>query len=342
MNRCTSLIVLLCFLLAACNETKSKSSLGSIPQAQLTNHVSEFSVTIDTIVSPYAPTRITRRIRNTADGDLLLASFTDVLSFDGNIFTPLPSAADSSGFNAFDALEDTQGTIWIASTHYGVYRYDHGMYTHYTIDNGLANNRTIDIYEDKAGNIWISSGGGISRYDGSSWTVYTADDGLPTDDVNRIIQDTKGTYWIGTRSLACTYDGISFTKITTQDGLALRNIRHIIEDRNGGIWLGGGEGLWYYDGSIYTQLSQEMMVGIHEDREGVIWTISSHSISYGWQAPDTALNVSTDKTNSVRHISSPGSVLFGIGEDRDGNIWIGTGNGVLTCNQKSMKIYVRE
>ncbi len=340
MKRYMLHLLLVLALFISCADDSASQAGKEIAAVHMTSDSAISHSEKDTITIDFAPSRITRRIRNKSNGDLLFASYDDVLSYDGDKFTPLPHPADFEGFDAFDALEDSQGQIWIASNHYGVYKYDAGEYTHYTDSSGLTHDRTIDIYEDQSGDIWISTMGGISRYDGSTWRNYHKSDGLPTDDINRIIQDRTGLYWIATRSQACTYDGSDFTTIRTQDGKYLRNIRHIIEDQQGGIWLGGAEGLWYYRDSLYSQLSKEMMVGIHEDQHGKIWTIATHGIYRGWKAPDHSQS-DTLVTQQVHFVATPGPMLFGIGEDREGVIWIGTGSGVFSYDGAQLQHYRR-
>ena len=79
----------------------------------------------------------------------------------------------------------------------------------------------MPIYEDKAGIIWLGTGGGVSRYDGKSFRNFTTSDGLTNNDVHAIIQDKTGKIWFGTRGDITIYDGKTFTTLTDKDGKAL-------------------------------------------------------------------------------------------------------------------------
>jgi len=78
---------------------------------------------VDTLFAPNAPARIVRRIRKNKDGNLLIAAFTDVVLYDGASFSKLPKPEGVESFDAFDALEDSKGNIWVGIGS-GVFRYD--------------------------------------------------------------------------------------------------------------------------------------------------------------------------------------------------------------------------
>lgn len=284
---------------------------------------------IDTIVMANAPSRITRKIRKDKEGSLLMASFTDVLRYDGKTFSKIPKPDGFESFDAFDALEDSKGNIWIASTHYGVFRYDGKNFTHLTPDDGLANIRTMDLYEDKAGNIWIATGGGASCYNGKSFQNFTTKEGMTHNGVNTIMEDKTGKIWFGTSGDACVYDGKRFTTITTKDGKPFTNVWKIIEDKKGNIWLGGNDGLWRYDGSSFTNFTHDFVNYVYEDKKGNIWTTSKES-AHGkiWALSRYDEESLSKEMPTPTEIKSGEDMFFCISEANNGSIWFGTLNGV--------------
>jgi ligand-binding sensor domain-containing protein len=138
----------------------------------------------------------------------------------------------------WDVLEDRHGNLWFTSTDSGVYYYDGKSFQHFTTRNGLVSNQASQIYEDKAGNIWFATGGGASRYDGKSFRNFTTKEGLSNSNITTIMEDKTGKLWFGTRGEACFYDGKTFTVFRNKDGKAFNNVWSIIEDRKGNIWFG--------------------------------------------------------------------------------------------------------
>lgn len=83
--------------------------------------------------------------------------------------------------------EASDGTIWIGSSGYGLYRrvMENGVehFINYNTEHGLASNTIKGILEDLAGNIWVSTVNGLSCLlrNENRFTNYTCDDGLPGD-----------------------------------------------------------------------------------------------------------------------------------------------------------------
>ena len=288
----------------------------------------------DTIAS-YGPSRITRTIKEDRNGNIWLASWDGIFKYNGNSFTNITSDVSLSRF--FSILEDRKGNFWFASIGSGVFYYDGNSFQNFTIKDGLASNRVTHIYEDKKGNIWFGTEGGISFYNGKIFRNFTTKDGLPHNDVNVIIEDKTGKFWIATRGFACFYDGKTFTKVTGADGLFFENVRAIIEDNKGHIWLGGKDGLWRYDGSLYTNYAKEFVGYIYEDKKGTIWTSSQSSHAQGWTLSFYESGpLSPVKANATEALTEAG-MFFGILEDFNGHIWLGTLNGVYRYDGKTFK-----
>jgi ligand-binding sensor domain-containing protein len=114
-------------------------------------------------------------------------------------------------------LEDRAGNIWFSSW-WGICRYDGKTFTNLTKKDGVCDDNSTCIAEDKFGNIWVGSdseNGGLCRFDGKSFTHYTTKDGLTHNSVWCIVEDRKGNLWIGTRNTGlCRYDGKTFTRFS--------------------------------------------------------------------------------------------------------------------------------
>lgn len=286
---------------------------------------------LDTISTPNAPSRITRKIRRDKEGNLLFAAYEDIIRYDGVSFTPLTKEEGLDSYDAFDALEDKKGNIWIASTHFGLFHHDGKSLTRFTTDDGLSHNRCMTLYEDKAGNIWIGGQGGASYYDGKSFRSFTTNEGLTNNDVNTIMEDKTGKIWFGTRGTACVYDpssllqppGNAFTEIRNDQDIPFTNVWSIIEDQKGNIWIGGQDGLWRYNGFSFTNFTTEFVAGIIEDKKGNIWATSPNGILSRYDE-----NTLPNEQATAIPILTGGGAFFGILEDEKGDIWVGTLNGV--------------
>ena len=320
------------------------------------------SYTIDeikTISTPNAPSRMTRKIRNDKDGNLIFASYSDIIRYDGTTFTKLKLAEGYDSFDAFDVWEDNKGGTWIASTHFGVFHYPlsskletgNKPFNHFTPENGLAHIRTMCLYEDKSGGIWICTEGGISYYDRNSsqngqisFRNFTQKHGLTNSSVNTIMEDKSGKIWAGTRGTVSVYDPLAnllpsevpFKEVKNKEGKGFENIWSIIEDRNGYIWLGGQYGLWRFDGRSFIHLSTVSVVSVYEDKKGTIWFThgadATHTVGLSYYEQKSLLESNPVATQAF----FGGKMLWGITEDNEGNIWFGKLDGALRYNGETV------
>jgi len=287
------------------------------------------------INTSYAPNSITRTIKQDSKGNIWFASREGIIQYNGNTFTNITSKVSLSRF--FSVLEDKKGNFWFGSIGQGVYYYDGKNFKNYTTNDGLPSNSVAYIYEDKKGHIWFGTDEGASCYDGKSFRNFTTKDGLPNDDVNAIIEDNTGRLWFGTRGDACLYDGKEFIKITNKNGIPFSNVRSIIEDRKGNIWFGGKDGLWRLDDTSFTNFTTKFVGYIYEDKKGNIWTSSESSNTKGWALSRYNENFLYNDKATVTELKTLDGMFFGILEDNDGNIWVGTLNGVYRYDGISFK-----
>ncbi|RPE08751.1 histidine kinase [Chitinophaga lutea] len=295
------------------------------------------SETKDTVTS-YGPNAMVRKVKQDGNGNILIAASWDgVFRYDGKSFTNLTSKVGSHRF--WDVLEDRRGILWFASTDSGVYNYNGKTFQHFTTREGLANNRVMSVYEDRAGNIWFGTGGGVSRYDGRSFRNFTTREGLSNDDLTTIMEDKTGKLWFGTRGEPCFYDGKTFTVFKNKDGKAFNNVWSIMEDKKGNIWLADNDGLWRYDGRTFTKVSQKGAFAIIEDKNGNIWTTGADEpprIGQAWSLSRYDQKSLYDKMPAVTEIMSRGPALLGILEANDGSIWFGAVDGVYRYDGKTI------
>ena len=153
-------------------------------------------------------------------------------------------------------LLDRQGVLWAGTDGGGLNRFDSttGRFTAYR--NEPNNPRSLsdkirNIFEDRAGILWLATFAGLSRFDPKTeqFTVYRHDPensrSLSHDSVNAIREDRQGLLWVGTRNGLNQLDrsrGV-FTAFTTKDGLPDDRIQAILEDGQGYLWLATHNGL---------------------------------------------------------------------------------------------------
>ncbi|MCC7265452.1 MAG: hypothetical protein IT369_23350 [Candidatus Latescibacteria bacterium] len=126
----------------------------------------------------------------------------------------------------------------------------HGLWSHYTVFDGLAGMRVEDVYQDSQGLVWIATAdGGVSRFDGVHFDNLSMAEGLPHPTVTSIAE-WEGLLWFGTfgGGLA-SWDGRRFAVYTTAQGLPSDDIlklrvsaegRLVVMTLRGVGWFAGG------------------------------------------------------------------------------------------------------
>lgn len=113
----------------------------------------------------------------------------------------------------------------------------------------------------------------------------------------------------------------------------------ILRIKKGNIWLGGNDGLWRFDpdrgrGS-FINFTTGFVGYIYEDRKGNIWTSSEGADTHTWLLSRYDEQSLRAEKATATPIWKEEGMLFGILEDKNGNIWFGTLNGVCRYDGKS-------
>ena len=260
-------------------------------------------------------------------------------------------------------LRDSKGCLWFGSHFEGVCRVDGDEMRLYTTADGLSNNQVRAIHEAPDGTIWFDTAVGVSCFDRgrittpaerersllSPWElapddlwfksnephgfnererdagVYRLHDGrltyltlpLPLPlrtnagySVTGFAKGKGGRIWIATYDAVFGFDGVSFTTIDgarmgLREGEGAPHVRCVFEDSRGRVWIGNnGGGVVVVDGDTTFGLAPLAGTGEALLRMGAPLTDS-------------------DAVNRDRSLQR----VFSIGEDREGNIWIGTIRG---------------
>jgi ligand-binding sensor domain-containing protein len=222
---------------------------------------------------------------------------------------------------AYQAVEDHDGNIWIATYGGGVNilrKNKAGKYIAIHAKNALkrypqgAHQKVRTLAVAKDGKVWAGTTDGIliMQMRNNSVTIEEMqmtdrlEDGLMSNDIVYLASDAKGTMWIGTNSGGLSYvtgrdehGGYKFKNYGIADGLPSEEIRGMAFDEKGNVWFSTDHVLSSFDvkKQIFTTYSQ---------LDGV------------------------DET-----MCSEGSVIMGEG----GNILVGTLNGYYTIDRKKLK-----
>ncbi len=270
------------------------------------------------------------------------------------------SSKSISSNSVFAVIEDSEGDLWFA-TGSGLNKLivETGEFKHYFHDeqnpNTLPYDYLTDLEFDNNGNLWIATyGSGISVLNIKSeiFTNFSKNEkGLNDNEIWDIFIDSKGMVWIGTAN-----GGLNSFNPTSKEFRAFNqfpkkyqhlfntNVVHITEDIRQNLWFATDRGGLYrinQDGEFVVfmndptrkeSLASNALTRLYCDEYGVLWVGT-----YDKGINKTNLNQMNfghirNKFNDSNSLSD--NNVNALLEDKKGNIWIGTENG-LNLTDKS-------
>lgn len=239
---------------------------------------------------------------------------------------------------------------------------------------GLHSNTIRTLYTDRQDHLWIGTTlGGLTRYHHptNTWKTFVHDpedsSSISNNEILSIIEDSSGKIWVGTEYGLNLFDPVTesfFSFLPELKGkltLKSKAIVDIMEDRRGYIWLstwaggmylllpgetGRPEDIKFRNLKIETSTSSENVWVMYEDKKGRFW-VGSHG--GGLYLMDVPVNYSNkiskqDWTpdfygfvhdpNDTKSLTNDG--VQAITQDDNGNLWVGTINGLNVLMAKDI------
>lgn len=264
-------------------------------------------------------------IAQTADGWLWLGGATGLFRFDGVRFeryVPPGAPLPANGISILNALPS--GALWIGYRFGGASVRDQGRLRHYDERDGLpAHSAVWGLEQDGAGRMWAATSAGMYRLERGRWLAADPAWLLPRTGYKTLMRDRQGILWAqgneGVYSLAA--GATRFVKSVPGTGTGV-----LFDVPDGSIWswdglhnrlnrltppLNGARARrWDVHGDVSSMLF---------DRAGDLWVGRQERLEYHTVGAVAA-------TGTQRGLSGSGvAALF---EDREGNIWASTSNGI--------------
>lgn len=261
--------------------------------------------------------------------------------------------------NVWSIFEDRSGRLWIG-TNDGLNKLDRktGIFTHFYHDPGnpssISQNVIRVVYQDRSGGMWIGTdGGGLNKYneEKNSFEAYTSNpkksNTLSDNNIRCIFDDSNGILWVGTVNGLNQFDRETKTfkrymnDPNDPNSISGNHIRFIYEDARGAIWVGTFGGL-----SLFVQTKDQFISFRHNpdnpqslSNDRVLCALEDRLNRFWLGTYGGGLDLLDRKEFIFTHYTVedglPNDAIYGILEDKEGNLWLSTNKGLSKFNPDS-------
>ena len=180
-------------------------------------------------------------------------------------------------------LRDRDGGLWIGTDQRGLIHVYDGRTDVFTEADGLSGNIIAGIFEDREGNIWVSTAGGLDRFREPQVATISAKQGLSSDSVNSVIAATDGSVWIATRNGLTRWQNGQSTILRKANGLPDDSVQSLYQDDGGHIWAFTGHGLARFQNSRFVAVPGVPSTEVYSmtgDKAGNLWLSGNRGLSH--------------------------------------------------------------
>jgi PAS domain S-box-containing protein len=236
---------------------------------------------------------------------------------------------DGSRLEVTKLLLDRDSSLWVGTLNQGIYRIQGNEVDHFRSSDGLSGDAVTGLFQDREGNIWVSTSRGIDKFRDLGVASFSTRQGLSADQVNSVLASRDGTVWIGNYNLDVLRSG-KITSIQSRNGLPGRALTSLLEDRAGRLWVGIDKELSVYENGKFTKIPTRngsplgAVRAMAEDVDGSIWVVTSDTV----QTRRRLLRIQDLRIRE--DISSPQLTATNtLASDPHGGVWLGLISGGL-------------
>jgi ligand-binding sensor domain-containing protein/signal transduction histidine kinase/DNA-binding response OmpR family regulator len=222
---------------------------------------------------------------------------------------------------------------------------------HLSVEQGLSQNTVLTIAQDARGFMWMGTRYGLNRFDGHSFITYRnnpADsNSLSNNYINTLLCDSKKNLWIGTEKGLNLFDPetnrFNHILLPFAGKKTPGVISTIYEEKDGTLWVGAEGNLFKsLPGAMQFELvlpanNPDLFKGssikhIYRDAAGLLWIASTRGL-VRLQKNGNDYNGKIFSTEPGNASSLSDNYTTAITEDNQGNLWIGSINGLNLFNK---------
>jgi signal transduction histidine kinase/ligand-binding sensor domain-containing protein len=247
------------------------------------------------------------------------------------------------GFNgatirAVTLLLDREKTLWVGTESQGLYHIHDGHADHYGAAQGLTGDEANALFQDREGNLWVTTDKGVDLFRDIPVVSFSSSDGLSGSDPRSVLARKDNSLWVGLKGALGIIRPDSISLATMANERPIQDAYALFEDHSNQVWLGINTTVMTHDqGRFFDIKGQDgnrldniaKIFSFTEDVEGNIWAV-------GFDDPNHIIHLLRIRDRRVQQDINLSSLIpkaHFLGADPKGGIWIGTADGKLARYQ---------
>ena len=271
--------------------------------------------------------------------EIWIATNNGITVLDGISTRYYTNEKEISGERVFSIAEDNNRTKWMATSR-GVTKFDGENFEQITEINGTQLNYVFDLIIDSRNKVWIGMENiGLFWYENNQFTHITRHEGLVSNYTHKLFEDRNGNVWVATDENGISiYKGDGFKFYRSTAGLNSNEILGFHKDKKGVIWIGTANGLQSFDGNKF----ENHDIGLMGEPNKQVWVINEFKNGNLLILLDNSVLLEYDGRTYTNYSEKIGVSQYYIVDthfDQEGNLWIGTDEGLLKYDGDSLHYY---
>ena len=224
------------------------------------------------------------------DGALLIATTGAIMRLangKAEVLHHYPAAKE--GFRFLRMLRDRDGGLWVGPAGRGILHIHQGRTDVFSQTDGLSGDEIYDLFEDREGDIWVSTVSGLDRFRELPVVTYSTNQGL-SGTSGGVLAAREGGVWFA------TLDGLNRlnqgqvtvyrqhhargnAREITSSGVPDEGVGSLFQDSRGRIWVSTLTGTGHLENDRFIPIAAPVgsVASVTEDTSGNLW-IASHDL----------------------------------------------------------------
>jgi len=238
--------------------------------------------------------------------------------------------------------KESNSSVWLGTTN-GPVLYDITLNKCISPLSNLLNTIVYAIKKSTSGAVYFGTDKGLYKYAGQQLTLLNSRNGLKNENVRTIYEDENNVLWVGTMKGVYQINNDIATSFNDLFNLKKTPITSIVSDKKGTIIIGGydlglivfnhskpeQQKLWVLDAN--NGLSNSKVLFTNFDEDDYLWIGTTVGVDrLDWSAYTKNAKVvlqHINKSNGYNGVETNAAA-----QDKSGNIWMGSVNGVIKFN----------